>query len=236
MDKKMSFTNSQNQTSELKKEKALFSLSFITPKKNKERELAEFVSSIIQSHGFELVDLILFHQKHKKIQVFIDVYYPDPTQSDLLPQKRKISIEDCVKATNILNEALDENILITDLFGENEYELEVSSPGIERPLTQEKDFIFFQGERARVYTIRTLSDVELNNAAYAQAHPKQKNFCGILLGLKESKIRLSIPPEETKKLKKGQIKKVNKKNLEQNHEIEIPISLITKAHLEPSLL
>ena len=56
-----------------------------------------------------------------------------------------VSIDDCTRASRDLSAALD----VADLIQQH-YSLEVSSPGLERPLVKEKDFQRFAGRRARV--------------------------------------------------------------------------------------
>lgn len=58
-----------------------------------------------------------------------------------------VSHEDCERVSRDLSAALDVSQMIT-----NAYRLEVSSPGIERPLRREVDFQRFQGQRAKVRT------------------------------------------------------------------------------------
>ena len=58
-----------------------------------------------------------------------------------------ITLDDCARASSDLSAALD----VADLIP-HAYHLEVSSPGIHRPLTKEGDFLRFQGQQARLRT------------------------------------------------------------------------------------
>lgn len=65
---------------------------------------------------------------------------------DTLDNETRIDIEDCEKVSRYLDEKLDAEAPMLN----KEYILEVSSPGIERPLKRPKDFMKFIGELAEV--------------------------------------------------------------------------------------
>jgi len=87
---------------------------------------------------------------------------------------RQLDIDDCEKISRRLSDALDEADPI-----EHEYRLEVSSPGIDRPLTREKDFVDWAGYVARV--------------RLAEPQDGRKQFEGELLGAADGMIRLDVP-------------------------------------------
>ena len=70
---------------------------------------------------------------------------------------RKIDINDCAKYSRIVSNFLDEKKLISD-----DYSLELSSPGIDRPLTRIKDFHNYKGNKIKVRTV----DPENENKVY----------------------------------------------------------------------
>lgn len=82
-----------------------------------------------------------------------------------------ITLDDCEMWSRLLGDVLEKN----DVFN-HPYSLEVSSPGIYRPLKKIKDFQNYIGERI---------DVKL----YAP-HNGQKNYHGILLGADENEVRI----------------------------------------------
>ncbi|HXZ67768.1 MAG TPA: ribosome maturation factor RimP [Alphaproteobacteria bacterium] len=84
-----------------------------------------------------------------------------------------MNIDDCATLSRALSPVLDE----ADPISEG-YSLEVSSPGIDRPLTRSKDFVNWAGHEAKV---------EL-------AHPlnKQKRFRGMLKGINDDAVLLEI--------------------------------------------
>jgi ribosome maturation factor RimP len=61
------------------------------------------------------------------------------------PDTRQLTIDDCAELSRRLSDRLDEVDPI-----ENEYRLEVSSPGIDRPLTRLQDFEDWRGQEARI--------------------------------------------------------------------------------------
>jgi ribosome maturation factor RimP len=89
----------------------------------------------------------------------------------------EVTIDDCTLASRTISALLD----VADPIPEA-YELEVGSPGIDRPLTRSKDFESFAGFEAKV---------ELR-----QAVDGQRRFRGALLGLEGDMVRLADPDGE----------------------------------------
>jgi ribosome maturation factor RimP len=121
-----------------------------------QKELGALLERTIDGLGFELVDAEL--PRGGLIRVFID-------------SPRGINVDDCAAVSNHL----------TRLFAVEEVEysrLEVSSPGLDRPLRQPKDFRRFEGERAQV---RMRVPIE-----------GRKNFVGILRGASDAELRLEV--------------------------------------------
>jgi len=69
------------------------------------------------------------------------------------------------------------------------YSLEVSSPGLERPLKKPKDFERFAGQRIKVKTFAPLPGSG-RDAGATRAGAGQKNFQGILVGFKDGQVEL----------------------------------------------
>ena len=117
------------------------------------------VRPIVEGHGFSLWD-VWFAKEGAKwyLRIFID-------------KPHGVSIDDCEAVSRALEAKLDEKDPI-----EQAYVLEVSSPGIDRPLKKDADFIRFQGE---------IIDVKLYKAVDGQ-----KQFQGKLLGLNDGVISL----------------------------------------------
>jgi len=100
-----------------------------------DRRLAEIITPVIEDMGYELVRVRLMSGKTATLQVMAD--RPDGG----------IEVDDCAKISTALGAVLDVEDPIVD-----EYALEVSSPGIDRPLTRLKDFANFEGYEAKLET------------------------------------------------------------------------------------
>ncbi|MEX3316212.1 ribosome maturation factor RimP [Sulfitobacter sp. PS-8MA] len=100
-----------------------------------DRRLAEIISPVIEDMGFELVRVRLMSGKSTTLQVMAD--RPDGG----------IEVDECAKISQAIGAVLDVEDPILD-----EYSLEVSSPGIDRPLTRLKDFDAFEGYEAKIET------------------------------------------------------------------------------------
>ncbi|OED49521.1 ribosome maturation factor RimP [Leisingera sp. S232] len=100
-----------------------------------DRRLAEIVSPVIEDLGYELVRIRLMSGKTTTLQIMADK--PDGG----------IEVDDCAAISNAVSATLDVEDPIIDA-----YALEVSSPGIDRPLTRLKDFDMFEGYEAKLET------------------------------------------------------------------------------------
>jgi ribosome maturation factor RimP len=100
-----------------------------------DRRLAEIVRPVIEGMGFELVRLRLMGGNTKTLQIMAD------------RPEGGIDVEDCAVISTGVSAVLDVEDPIEDA-----YNLEVSSPGIDRPLTRLKDFDAWAGFEARIET------------------------------------------------------------------------------------
>ena len=117
--------------------------------------------------GFELVDLEISN-RGKLLRVFIDKLKPKDN-------KDHINIDDCVLVSNQLG-----NVLTVE--HEIDYDrLEVSSPGLDRVLKKEQDFVKFIGERAQI---------KLRMPVVLENKEPRKNFIGILRGLESGLVQI----------------------------------------------
>lgn len=102
--------------------------------KNRVEKIAEeLVMPIIEKEEFELVDV---EYKKEGSNWYLRIYIDKPGG---------ITLDDCQKVSEQLSDKLDE----VDPIKEN-YFLEVSSPGLDRPLKKESDFERFKGEIVEV--------------------------------------------------------------------------------------
>ncbi len=195
--------------------------------KNHETRTTDWLEKILAENGYELVAIEFLHGRENAMQLFVD--HPDPT--------KQINLEDCVKVNQILDLPLEGNPDIAEMF-KSGYELEVSSPGIDRPLRKISDYSRFEGERARIHTFRALTALESENADYFAKNPKQKNFYGILRGVhitagtKNGKVILGAVADDGSAFVKAKPGKGKKPTPPKETKILIPHSLILKANLE----
>lgn len=124
---------------------------------NTEKKIEELIAPILDQSGFELVDIEFV----KEGQNWFLRIYADKSGG--------ISIDDCETISRAVEKKLDENDPI-----EQAYILEVSSPGLDRPLKKDRDFEKYKGE---------VVDIKL----YKPFNGK-KAFQGELLGLIDGKI------------------------------------------------
>ncbi|MGR3343940.1 MAG: ribosome maturation factor RimP [Paracoccaceae bacterium] len=100
-----------------------------------DRRLADIVRPVIEGMGFELVRVRLMGSKYSTVQIMVE--RPDGG----------IEVDECAEISTAISTLLD----VEDPIGEN-YTLEVSSPGIDRPLTRLKDFATWEGFEAKIET------------------------------------------------------------------------------------
>ena len=126
-----------------------------------DRRLAEIVQPIIVDMGFELVRLRLLGGQTKTLQIMAE--RPDGG----------IEVDECAEISNAVSAVLDvEDPLI------EAYVLEVSSPGIDRPLTRLKDFDAFEGYEAKLETSQLIDG--------------RKRFKGVLAGVEGDEVLINI--------------------------------------------
>lgn len=129
-------------------------------------QLCALIRPVVETSGFELVRVKFSGSSPATLQVMLE----DPATGQML-------IEDCAAVSRRLSAMLDEADPI-----DGEYVLEVSSPGIDRPLTRRKDFERFAGHQVRI---------ELEKAITTPAG-NRKRFEGLLLGLSDDAVRLRV--------------------------------------------
>ncbi len=124
-------------------------------------ELEALVDQVVSGLGFELVDFET-SPKGRLLRIFIDI-------------ERGVTIDDCATVSNQLSRVFEvENV---------DYDrLEVSSPGLDRPLKKMADFERFAG-----------SDVQLR---LRMPMNNQRNFTGVLKGVVDGQVQLGTAAGE----------------------------------------
>ena len=100
-----------------------------------DRRIAEIVTPVVEDMGFEIVRIRLMSGKESTLQIMAQK--PDGT----------IEVDECAEISTAVSAVLDVEDPILDA-----YTLEVSSPGIDRPLTRLKDFAQWKGFEAKIET------------------------------------------------------------------------------------
>ncbi|MBX7249857.1 MAG: ribosome maturation factor RimP [Caulobacteraceae bacterium] len=131
-----------------------------------DRELLELLEPVAQAEGFEIVRLRLMGGNTRRLQIMAE-----------RPVDHDIGIDECARLSRALSAVLDAADPIS-----GEYALEVSSPGIDRPLTRLEDFETFEGLEARI---------ELDRLAEGR-----KRFKGELAGVDGDNVCLNLEGEE----------------------------------------
>ena len=126
-----------------------------------EKKLLGLINPLITDMGFELIRLRLMSSKEITLQIM--VARPDGF----------INVDECADLSTTISALLDVEDPIIDA-----YSLEVSSPGIDRPLTRMKDFEEFEGYDARLETVELIDG--------------RKRFKGILAGTNGSEIMINV--------------------------------------------
>jgi ribosome maturation factor RimP len=126
-----------------------------------DRRIAGIITPVIEGLGFELVRVRLMGGERKTLQIMAD------------RPEGGIEVDECAKISTAVSAVLDVDDPISDA-----YYLEVSSPGIDRPLTRMKDFEMWQGYDAKI---------ELSEGV-----DNRKRFRGILAGTEGDEILLEI--------------------------------------------
>ena len=128
--------------------------------------LLELLDPVAEAAGYAIVRLRMMGGEHaRRLQIMAE----RPTDGDM-------NVEDCARLSRAISEVMDAADPIA-----GEYTLEVSSPGIDRPLTRLKDFETYEGLEARV---------ELDRLAEGR-----KRFKGVLAGLDDGQVAVDLEGE-----------------------------------------
>jgi len=123
------------------------------------QEVREVVEPILQSQGYELVDLE--YQRESRgwvLRIYLD-------------REGGITLDDCTGVSHEVGAVLEVKDVIP-----NAYVLEVSSPGLTRPLKKPEDYNRFRNQLVKIKLFQPLDG--------------RRNFKGILLGLERETVRV----------------------------------------------
>jgi ribosome maturation factor RimP len=132
--------------------------------------LMRVVDPIARAHGAEVVDLELRPERAGWVlRVYVEK--AGAATHNLSTRDAAVDLELCANVSRDLSPALD----IADLIP-HAYNLEVSSPGVERPLRSERDFVRFSGQKAKLRLREPVGG--------------QRVLVGVLDGVVEGRVRL----------------------------------------------
>ena len=126
-----------------------------------DRRMAEILTPVIEGMGFEVVRIRLMGGQTKTLQIMAE------------RPEGGIEVDDCAEISTAVSAVLDVEDPLDDA-----YTLEVSSPGIDRPLTRLKDFETFEGYEARLETTEMIDG--------------RRRFKGVLAGVEGDEVLLNI--------------------------------------------
>ena len=146
-------------------------------KKDYESRTEAMLVPIVEAKGFELVDVEWVKEgANWYLRAYID-------------KENGITVDDCEEVSRALSDVLDEE----DFISEN-YILEVSSPGLDRPLKKEKDFARSIGKDVEVKLFKAIK--------------KEKEFVGILKAYDEDTVTLEMEDETEMQFKRSDIARI----------------------------
>lgn len=135
------------------------------------------------SLGIELVELEYKRDgRNMVLRIFID-------------KPGGVSLDDCADVSRELSQILDVEDFIREY-----YTLEVSSPGLDRPLKKEDDYRRYAGRLVKIRTFEVLPDAEGN---------RRKTFLGTLVGLEDGIVKLQLTEGQAAELPLTKIAKAN---------------------------
>ena len=126
-----------------------------------DKKLAELLNPILEDLGFEMVRVSLSNGNPSTLQIMADRL------------DGQIGVDELAEINTSVGTILD----VEDPIPEN-YTLEISSPGIDRPLTRKKDFDSFQGFEAKVETTELIDG--------------RRRFRGVLAGVNNDEVLINL--------------------------------------------
>jgi len=129
-----------------------------------DQRLAAILTPVVEGMGFELVRVRLMSGRHKTLQIMAD------------RPEGGIGVDECGEISTAISATLDVEDPIDDA-----YTLEVSSPGIDRPLTRLKDFEAWEGYEAKIETTELIDG--------------RRRFRGTLQGVEDGEVLIEVEAE-----------------------------------------
>ena len=108
-----------------------------------QEKIRQLIEPVIESEDMEIIDVECLKMKFRwLVRIYID-------------KEEGVTVDDCSEISKQVGDILD----VYDVLP-GSYTLEVSSPGLDRPLTRDKDFIKYRGSTVRIKTGEKLDGVK----------------------------------------------------------------------------
>lgn len=152
-------------------------------KKSVTETIKTILDEFLKENDYELYNIEYVKKgKDRFLRLFIDRIWEEGIEKD------GIGIDDCEKVSKYLSDKLDESDIIKD-----KYYLEVSSPGMDRPLIKDQHYRRYKGSRVEIKLYNSLNG--------------QKKFVGILGDADDEKVEIITDNGSTVELPKEAIAK-----------------------------
>ena len=146
----------------------------MTKRESYEATAEALLAPMVESLGFELVDVEYVKEGSTwYLRGYID-------------KEGGITIDECVDVSRLFNEKLDQEDFIED-----SYIMEISSPGLGRPLKKEKDYVRSMGKELEIRTYRAVN--------------REKEFYGILTAYDSNTVTIQMEDESSMTFEKSNI-------------------------------
>jgi ribosome maturation factor RimP len=165
----------------------------ITPKSEEITRLRAAAERVARGYGLDIFDVQL---RREPIGMVLRVIIDRPDTGKVETPEESVGIEECQRVSQDLSAVLD----VEDEFGEDElgdrYTLEVSSPGLDRPLRHAADYRRFAGRLAKIVTTEPIA--------------RQTAFAGRITGVDNGAVLL----EEGRKTHRVPLDRIKRANLD----------------------
>jgi ribosome maturation factor RimP len=126
------------------------------------QKVSDLIEGPLRDQGYDLAEVVLSRYK-SAVTLKVFVY-----------GENGVTIDECARLSKVVGDVIDD----TDLFDKG-YTLELSSPGLDRPLTELRDYRFRVGETVRIEF----------------ADPKRKRVKGEIVGAQDDRVELKMDEE-----------------------------------------